>query len=94
MKCLSCGKPVTTREARLWERKLLVCLTCGELGDKALAEIKIALARAEQQAMMFLEQRIMSGGLLEPGTGMDLPNVGIADRDLQTANVLPGGQHG
>lgn len=75
MRCLSCQKEVDTQGARLWERKILVCKNCGDLADKALAELQAAQRRAELHAMMMLEQQILRGGLLST-TGMQLPGLG------------------
>ncbi len=75
MNCLSCHQPMTTQSARLWERKILMCKSCGELADKALAELQAAQRRAEAHAMMFLEQQILRGQLLT-APGIQLPGFG------------------
>lgn len=76
MHCLSCGNEVRAREARLWQSRLYLCSTCATLADKAKAELDAAHRRAELQAMMFLEQRILAGGLLATHSGMELPGLG------------------
>jgi hypothetical protein len=77
---------VVTKTARLWERKILVCVSCGELADKAKAELDAAHRRAEAQAMMYLEQQIMSGALLAKGSGMDLPGIGDTEEVVGQPN--------
>ncbi len=79
MRCLSCQREVTTKGARLWERKILVCIGCGELADKAKREMDIALHRAEEAAMADLEQKIMRCVLLAPASGVHLPGCGESD---------------
>ncbi len=76
MHCLSCSKPVTSKEARLWERKILVCPGCAELADKAKRELDAALHRAEEQALMYLEQQIMSGALVDNWMRLQVPGLG------------------
>lgn len=79
MNCLSCQQPVVTKNARLWERKILLCKSCGELADKAKAELDAAQRRAADQALMYLEQLIMSGRLVAMDSGMQLPGIGDVD---------------
>ena len=75
MKCLSCGRPLTSKQAKLWQRRILLCVGCSDLADKAKAELDAAHRRAEAQAMMFLDQMILRGGLLE-GAPVALPGFG------------------
>lgn len=77
---------MVTRTARLWERKILVCAPCGELADKAKAELDAAHRRAEAQALMYLEQQILSGALLAKGSGMDLPGIGATEEIVGQPN--------
>lgn len=65
MQCLSCRRETTSKEAQLWKGKLLLCPGCAQLADKANMELEQAHRRAQEQAMMWLEQMILRGGLLE-----------------------------
>jgi ABC-type nitrate/sulfonate/bicarbonate transport system substrate-binding protein len=49
--------------------KLFLCAGCNALAEKADAELVQANARALEQSRQWLEQHIMSGGLLKGGTG-------------------------
>jgi hypothetical protein len=64
MNCLSCRAPTTSSTAVLWEKRVLLCPVCGALADKAKAELDAAHRRAEAQALQWLEQHILRGGLL------------------------------
>lgn len=81
MRCLSCQRPLSSKQARLWQKKILLCAHCCVLADNASAELEAASHRAHEQARMWLEQQILGGGLLAPGSGMDLPGIGRASRD-------------
>lgn len=76
MNCLSCSRPVSSKSAKLWMRKIFLCPGCHELADKAKAELDAAHRRAEAQALMYLEQQILSGVLVRKGSGMELPGIG------------------
>lgn len=76
MRCLSCRREVTSRQAKLWLRKIVVCGGCHELADKAKAELDAAHRRAEAQALMYLEQQLLNGALLAKESGMSLPGIG------------------
>jgi hypothetical protein len=64
--------------ARFWAKKVLVCASCLELAEKAESELDVAFARAKAHALLQLEQRVLSGKLLEL-PGLMLPGVGEAD---------------
>ncbi len=68
MVCLSCRRPLASREARLWENKLLLCPSCDELAKAAKARLEAAQRQAEAQAHAWLEQSILRGDLLEQGS--------------------------
>lgn len=65
MKCLSCKRDVASRTATLWQKRVFLCKACCDLADAAKAELDAAAARAALQSMMFLEQHILRGGLLQ-----------------------------
>lgn len=87
MKCLSCQRDTTTKDARLWDRRIVLCASCAELADKAKAELEAAHRRAEMQAMMFLDQHILRGALLTtavaqlPGIGAELFPQAVRDNE-------------
>lgn len=76
MRCLSCHEPVLSRNAQLWSGKILVCPRCYDLAERARAALKVASERAMAQAMADLEQKLLGGVLVAPGSGMELPGMG------------------
>lgn len=78
MKCLSCYRPVSSQQARLWQRKILLCARCAELADGAKALLDAAQRRAAAQALQELEQLVLSGKLLE-SEATALPGFGARD---------------
>lgn len=66
MKCLSCQ--VELEKAVRW-RALILCSPCCTLAEKADADLKAVLRRSEEQALQWLEQHVMRGGLLKGGSG-------------------------
>ena len=63
MKCLSCSSEIVGTKAHLF-RGILVCFCCKELAESAAKDIQKALARAQAQANLWLEQHILKGGLV------------------------------
>ena len=64
MRCMSCQRPITSKEATLWQTRVLVCPSCSALADKAKAVMDQAHARAAALSLQLLEQQILRGGLL------------------------------
>ncbi len=64
MRCLSCGAEMTSRAAKLFQGRILLCQSCQPLAEAASKQIEVTIRQAEIQAKDWLEQHILSGGLL------------------------------
>lgn len=65
MRCLSCGVEMTSHTAKLFQGRVLLCSkTCLPLAEAASKQIEVTIRQAEAQAKDWLEQHILSGGLL------------------------------
>lgn len=72
MRCMSCS---TTKSGSKIFGKLLVCSQCYELAQKSQKEIFDKIEAAKVMASNWLENHILSGGLLKGSDG--LPNTGL-----------------
>lgn len=63
MKCLSCADPIG-QNGRLYENKILLCHRCHELATAARQKVTALLNRTRDTTYEWLEQSILSGGLL------------------------------
>lgn len=70
MRCLSCQQEVPSPDLKV-RNKLLLCPSCDALAEKAELEIDREIERARQFTRNWLEQHILSGGLLRGGTGVE-----------------------
>jgi hypothetical protein len=68
MRCLSCDKPLVQSDIKLFH-KIVVCGGCNELAEKAEREIEARIEAAKQHSLNWLDQHILSGGLLRGGSG-------------------------
>lgn len=73
---LGCERP----RAVLWGDRVWLCAGCAAKADRARTEFELAQERAMAEAMMFLEQYILRGGLLAAGSGLELPGFGVPPR--------------
>lgn len=64
MKCPSCQEDLNARTTKLFRKKVIVCSRCCEVAEKQAKELEAASARALEQSMLWLEQRVLSGALL------------------------------
>jgi hypothetical protein len=60
----------------MWQKRVLLCLRCKELADKAAAEVAVRYRSAEQAALFDLEQLILQGRLVQ-GSPAFLPGFGV-----------------
>lgn len=63
MRCLSCQKETSSRDAKL-VLQVYLCSGCGEMAEKAERELEQESARALQIAKATLAEHIMKGGLM------------------------------
>jgi hypothetical protein len=75
VRCLSCQSSLRAQEARLWDKRIVLCAPCADRADRAKAELESAQARARHEALLQLDQMVLSGALLE-AQGLDLPGFG------------------
>jgi hypothetical protein len=73
---LSCERPC----AVLWEQRVWLCEGCATKAERARTEFERAQERAMAEAMRFLEQFILRGGLLANDSGLELPGFGAPPR--------------
>lgn len=67
MKCMSCGEEAGWA-AKVFQH-LIVCANCKKMADRAAQEITREIDRAREQALNWLEQHVLEGGLLRGGDG-------------------------
>ena len=70
MKCLSCGSPVASTTAKIWEHVML-CAQCHALAEKGWADIEKHFATARAHAKNYYEQRVLRGDLVAGGAGCE-----------------------
>lgn len=92
MRCMSCATP--TPQTKVFG-KLLVCEQCLELAKKSQKEIFDKIEAAKVVASNWLENHILSGGLLKgsdgiPSTGLPI-HVQTAVQELQGRKAAPDG---
>lgn len=64
MRCTSCGTRVLAKNAVLFRKKIFLCPSCFALATSAQQKVEAEIAAARAQALMYLEQHILSGGLV------------------------------
>lgn len=88
MRCLSCHRMLTSKEAQMWQKRVVVCIRCKELADRATAEIQRRHRAAEHASLFDLEQMILQGKLVQ-GMAPVLPGLGEA-WDPDQGDAFPG----
>ena len=63
MRCLSCGKELSSTEAKVFE-KVLVCGICHEMATSMLRKLEADHARLWERTKRWLQQHMLKGGLV------------------------------
>lgn len=69
MKCMSCRAEMNSPETRLFKSKILLCYSCYLLAESADRDVAAAFHRARATADQLLLEHVMSGRLLQGGSG-------------------------
>jgi hypothetical protein len=72
---MSCQNELTAQTTKIFE-KILLCTSCQALAEKSKMEIVQTIEKAKDQAMVWLTDHILKGGLLKGGSGIDGAEVG------------------
>jgi len=84
MQCLSCRREVHGTEAVFFKKRLLLCSSCLALAESADRDVEAAFSRARGVADNLLLEHIMSGRLLQGGSGAPDIAVSLEEKPCST----------